>query len=169
LPTPRLHRMGNSAPGCEAVRSRERTRTSGAQPCDVPRKPAGTGHPKRSAAGSQKNISRISSKYTLFFYSSLRSYDLEQARGDARRDSRTRDIAGKGTGCLLCLRTGKESSAEQMGIGPGCPGQWGSPHPWRRSKTVRMWHLGTWFSRRGGIGVTVGLDSLRGLFQPMIL
>jgi len=44
---------------------------------------------------------------------------------------------------------------EWSGIGPGCPGQWGSPHSWRHSKTVWMWHLGTWFSRPGGVGVTV--------------
>jgi len=36
----------------------------------------------------------------------------------------------------------------------------------RRSKTMWMWHLGTWFSRRGGVGVTVWLDDLRGLVQP---
>ena len=29
-----------------------------------------------------------------------------------------------------------------------------------------MWHFGTWFSRHGGVGVTAGLDDLRGLFQP---
>jgi len=29
-----------------------------------------------------------------------------------------------------------------------------------------MWHLGTWFSRHGGVGVMVGPDDLRGLFQP---
>jgi len=52
------------------------------------------------------------------------------------------------------------------GIGPGCPGRWWSPHPWRGSKTVWMWHFRTCFSRRGGVGVTVGLDDLRGLFQP---
>jgi len=34
------------------------------------------------------------------------------------------------------------------------------------SKTVWMWHLGTWFSRHGGVGLEVGLDGLRGLFQP---
>jgi len=28
-----------------------------------------------------------------------------------------------------------------------------------------MWHFGTWFSRHGGVGWTVGLDDLRGLFQ----
>jgi len=32
-----------------------------------------------------------------------------------------------------------------------------------------MWHLGTWFSRHGGVGLTVGLDDLKGIFQPMIL
>jgi len=25
---------------------------------------------------------------------------------------------------------------EWSGIGPGCPGQWWSPHPWRGSKNV---------------------------------
>jgi len=55
---------------------------------------------------------------------------------------------------------------EWSGVGPGCPGQWGSPHPWRGSKNVWMWHLGTWFSRHGGVGLTVGLGDLGGLFQP---
>ena len=32
-----------------------------------------------------------------------------------------------------------------------------------------MWHFGTWFSRHGGVGLAVGLDVLRALFQPMIL
>jgi len=32
-----------------------------------------------------------------------------------------------------------------------------------------MWHFGMWFSRCGGVGLIVGLDDLRGLFQPMIL
>jgi len=36
---------------------------------------------------------------------------------------------------------------EWSGIGTGCPG----------------------FSRCGGVGLMVGLDDLRGLFQPMIL
>jgi len=54
----------------------------------------------------------------------------------------------------LCLTTGFS------------PGQWWSPHPWRGSKTVWMWHLGTWFSRHGGVGLAVGLDDLRGVFQP---
>jgi len=38
-------------------------------------------------------------------------------------------------------------------------------HPGRGSENVCMWHLGTWFSRRGGDGVTVGLHP-RGLSQP---
>ena len=29
-----------------------------------------------------------------------------------------------------------------------------------------MWLFRTWFSRHGGVGITVGLDDLRGLFQP---
>ena len=61
---------------------------------------------------------------------------------------------------------GKIKSRFLGNCGEGCPGRWGSPHPWRGSKTVRLWHLGTWFSRRGGAGVTVGLGHLRGLFQP---
>jgi len=32
-----------------------------------------------------------------------------------------------------------------------------------------MWHFGTWFSKHGGGGLMIGLDDLRGLFQPMIL
>ena len=71
--------------------------------------------------------------------------------------------------CLLLSgwALGKMSSLEEWsGLGPGCPGQWGSLHPWRGSKTLWMWHLGTWFSRHEGVGVMVGLDDLRGLFQP---
>ena len=44
-----------------------------------------------------------------------------------------------------------------------------SPHPWRCSKDVYMWHFRIWFTKNGGIGWMVGLDDLRGLFQPMIL
>ena len=55
---------------------------------------------------------------------------------------------------------------EWSGTGRGCPGQWWSPHPWKGSKNVWMWHFGIWFSRHGGVGLTVGLDDLRGLFQP---
>jgi len=55
---------------------------------------------------------------------------------------------------------------EWSGVGPGCPGQWGSPHPWRGSDTVWLWHLGTGFSRHGGVGVTAGLDDIKALFQP---
>ena len=53
---------------------------------------------------------------------------------------------------------------EWSGTGTGCPGRWWSHHPWRCSKNVQMWHLGTWFSRQGGVGLTAGLDDLRGLF-----
>jgi len=28
------------------------------------------------------------------------------------------------------------------------------------------WHFRTWFSRHGGVGLTVGLHDLRDLFQP---
>ena len=34
-------------------------------------------------------------------------------------------------------------------------------------KTTRG--CGTWFSRHGDVGVRVGLDDLRGLFQPMVV
>jgi len=36
----------------------------------------------------------------------------------------------------------------------------------RCSKNVWMCYFGTRFSRHGGVGLTVGLDVLRGLFQP---
>ena len=58
---------------------------------------------------------------------------------------------------------------EWSGLGPGCPGRWWSPHPWRGSKNVWMWHFRTGFSRHGGVGLAFGLGDLRGLFQPMIL
>ena len=29
-----------------------------------------------------------------------------------------------------------------------------------------MWHFRTWLSRQGGVGLAVGPDDLRGLFQP---
>jgi len=58
---------------------------------------------------------------------------------------------------------------EWSGIGIGCRGRWWSHHPWRCSNNVQMWHFRIWFSRHGGVGLTVGLDDLGGLFQPMIL
>ena len=64
-------------------------------------------------------------------------------------------------------RLGKISpQKEWSGVGPGCPGQWWSSHPWRGSNTVWMWHLGTWLSSHGGVGLAVGLGDLRGLSQP---
>ena len=72
-----------------------------------------------------------------------------------------------------CIRGGSDWILQKVSSpkgssspGPGCPGQWGSPHPWRGSNTVWMWPLGTWFSRPGGVGVTVGLGDLRGLSHP---
>jgi len=45
-----------------------------------------------------------------------------------------------------------------------CPGRWWGHHPWRCSRTMEMWHWGTWSV--GMVGwVGVGLDHLRGLFQ----
>ena len=42
---------------------------------------------------------------------------------------------------------------------------WGTHRPWRCSRTVEMWHWGTWLV--GTVGwVGVGLGELRGLFQP---
>ena len=50
---------------------------------------------------------------------------------------------GKREMALSCVRAGSDwilgtisSLKEQSGAGPGCPGQWWSPHPWRCSKTV---------------------------------
>jgi len=61
---------------------------------------------------------------------------------------------------------GHQSACWSPGRPTGCPGQWWSPHPWRGSKPVWMWHLRTWFSRHGGLGLEIGLDDLGGLFQP---
>jgi len=33
-------------------------------------------------------------------------------------------------------------------------------------KNMQTLHFGTWLSRHGGVGLTVGLYNLRGLFQP---
>ena len=52
-------------------------------------------------------------------------------------------------------------------IGIGCTGKWWSRCPWRCLKDVWMWHLGTWFSGGlGRVGLMVGLNDLKGLFQP---
>jgi len=58
---------------------------------------------------------------------------------------------------------------EWSGTGTGCPGRWWGPHPWRCSKNVWMWHFGIWFDRHGVVGRMVGLDDLRGPFQPVVL
>ena len=50
------------------------------------------------------------------------------------------------------------------GIGPGCPGQWWSPH---RGGVQKPCDCGTWGHGLAGMVVlTVGLADLRGLFQP---
>ena len=36
----------------------------------------------------------------------------------------------------------------------------------RHSKNMLTWHFRAWFSRHGIVGLMVGLDDLRGLFQP---
>jgi len=63
------------------------------------------------------------------------------------------------------LRRG-EKGRVTFPVGTGCPGKWWSHHPWRCSNNVWIWHFRTWFGRHGGVGLTVGLDDLRGLFQP---
>jgi len=43
----------------------------------------------------------------------------------------------------------------------------GGVRHWNRlPKEVVELHFGTWFSRHGGVWLMVGLDDLRGLFQP---
>ena len=41
---------------------------------------------------------------------------------------------------------------EWSGTGPGCPEQGWSPHPWRGSKNVWMWHLGRGLAGMGVLG-----------------
>jgi len=55
---------------------------------------------------------------------------------------------------------------EWSGIGIGCPGKWLSHRPWRCSRNVWIWHFWTFFSRHSGVGLMIGLEDLRGLFQP---
>jgi len=58
---------------------------------------------------------------------------------------------------------------EWSGIGTGCQGSGGVTIPGGVQKNMSIRHFRTWFSRHGGVGLTAGLDDLRGLFQPMIL
>jgi len=55
---------------------------------------------------------------------------------------------------------------EWSGLGAECPGRWWGHRPWRSSKTVWMWHLGTGCSRHGRAGLTASPDGLRALSQP---
>jgi len=51
---------------------------------------------------------------------------------------------------------GKISSLKEFwSIGTGCPGKWWSPHPWRCSKNMQVWHFGTWFGRLGVAGLMI--------------
>mgnify|MGYP001856499587 CR=1 FL=1 len=60
---------------------------------------------------------------------------------------------------------GKISSQnEWWGSGTGCPGRWWSHHPWRCSRTVWMWHWGTWLVGMVGMGWWLGPEDLSGLF-----
>jgi len=77
----------------------------------------------------------------------------------------------RGNSLRLCQRRfrGKKSSLKGLSdIGTGCSRKWLNHHPWRYlKKEVQMWHLVTWF--RGGlgsVGLMVGLDDLRGVYQP---
>ena len=50
------------------------------------------------------------------------------------------------------------SQEEQRDSGTGCPGRWWSHHRWRCSRTLWMWHWGTWQLDK--------TDCLRGHPQP---
>ena len=49
---------------------------------------------------------------------------------------------------------------EWSGIGMGCPGRWWSHHPWKRSRNMEAWHLGTWESEHSvdGLGLDLVID-----------
>ena len=64
---------------------------------------------------------------------------------------------------------GKNSSwMEWSGTDTGCPGRWWTHHHWRCSRNIEMWHWGPWLVGNIGSRWTVGLDDLRGLFQPWL-
>ena len=50
-----------------------------------------------------------------------------------------------------------------------CSGRWGSPHPWRYSSTVEMWHRGTWAVGSIGGRWTAGLMVFSNLRDSMIV
>ena len=79
------------------------------------------------------------------------------------REGMTSSCVRRGSGWI---RGKIYSQTEWWGSGTGCPGRWWGHHPWGYSRTVWMWHWGTWLSGHGGHGLMVGLDGLRGLFQP---
>ena len=75
-----------------------------------------------------------------------------------------------------CVRGGLDSILGKISflkecsdIRIGCPGRWLRHHPCRCLKNMQIWHFRIWFSRHGIVGRIIGLDDLRGLFQPKIL
>ena len=60
-------------------------------------------------------------------------------------------VIGRGEVTSSCIRGGLDRRLgkisflkEWSGVGPGCPGQWGSPRPWRGSKKrvdVALWDM----------------------------
>ena len=78
----------------------------------------------------------------------------------------------RGNGLKLCwgrLRLDVKKSALKVWSGtvPGSPGRWWSHHPWRCSRSILMWHWGTWLSGEMlVVGGQLDLDDRGGLFQP---
>jgi len=59
------------------------------------------------------------------------------------------------------------SQKEWWRSGTGCAGRWWSHCPWRHSRTVQMWHWGTHLAVWCCWVLTVGLNNLSSLFQPL--
>jgi len=64
---------------------------------------------------------------------------------------------------LTCTRRGAgwiseriSSEKEWWGTGTCCPGRWWSHHPWRYSRSMEIWHWGTWLV--GMMGMSWWLD-----------
>lgn len=60
-----------------------------------------------------------------------------------------------------------QCKVQDSSTGTGCPGKRLSHHRWKYLKDMSMWHSGMWFSGGfGNDGLTLGLDNLKGIFQP---
>jgi len=60
-------------------------------------------------------------------------YAILRCTLDLQQGQKPQVASGEGLGWIL----GKISFLKEWsGLGPGCPGQWWSPHPWRSSKNV---------------------------------